>query len=139
MNRLKPLWKADDQKARLSELTAQSDDSTKDHALRRDVRSLGVLLGRVLVEQVGQELFDTVEQLRRLMIQHREHARRNPSAMAGGLMERARAIISDMDLVRAYQVTKAFAIYFELTNLAETNHRGRGIHCRVRFVELCCA
>ena len=39
MNRPKPLWKADDQKARLSELTAQSDDSAKDHALRRDVRS----------------------------------------------------------------------------------------------------
>ena len=41
----------------------QSDDSAKDHALRRDVRSLGALLGRVLVEQAGQELFDTVEEL----------------------------------------------------------------------------
>ena len=30
-----------------------------------------------------------------------------------------------MDLPTAYQVTKAFAIYFELTNLAETNHRKR--------------
>jgi phosphoenolpyruvate carboxylase len=30
-----------------------------------------------------------------------------------------------MDLSRAYQVTKAFATYFELTNLAETNHRKR--------------
>ena len=30
-----------------------------------------------------------------------------------------------MDLTRAYQVTKAFATYFELTNLAETNHRKR--------------
>ncbi len=30
-----------------------------------------------------------------------------------------------MDLDRAYQVTKAFATYFELTNLAETNHRKR--------------
>src|SRR5260370_29618076 len=30
-----------------------------------------------------------------------------------------------MDLDKAYQVTKAFAIYFELTNLAETNHRKR--------------
>ena len=30
-----------------------------------------------------------------------------------------------MDLSRAYQVTKAFATYFELTNLAETNHRRR--------------
>ncbi|MGA3351474.1 MAG: hypothetical protein ABSC33_20790, partial [Candidatus Sulfotelmatobacter sp.] len=72
MTQPKPLWKADDQRSRLSELTAQSDDSVKDHPLRRDVRSLGALLGRVLVEQVGPELFDTVEQLRRLMIRHRE-------------------------------------------------------------------
>jgi phosphoenolpyruvate carboxylase len=126
MTRPKPLWKADDQKARLSELTAQSDDSAKDYALRRDVRSLGALLGRVLVEQVDQELLDTVEQLRRLMIQHREHVRRNPAAgVRGGLMARAQAMISEMDLTRAYQVTKAFSIYFELTNLAETNHRKR--------------
>ncbi|HEY1660132.1 MAG TPA: phosphoenolpyruvate carboxylase [Candidatus Sulfotelmatobacter sp.] len=109
----------------MSELTADSGDAAKDRALRRDVRSLGALLGRVLVEQGGQELFDTVEQLRRLLIQHREHVRRNPEASSGGLMERARAVIAEMDLTRAHQVTKAFAIYFELTNLAETNHRKR--------------
>jgi len=34
-------------------------------------------------------------------------------------------MISRMDVDRAYHVTKAFAIYFELTNLAETNHRKR--------------
>jgi phosphoenolpyruvate carboxylase len=126
MTRSKPLWKADDQKARLSELTAQSDNSAKDHALRRDVRSLGALLGRVLVEQAGQELFDTVEELRRLMIQHRERVRQSPAAGARReLMARAQAMISEMDLTRAYQVTKAFAIYFELANLAETIHRKR--------------
>ncbi|HWW16922.1 MAG TPA: phosphoenolpyruvate carboxylase [Candidatus Dormibacteraeota bacterium] len=126
MTRSKPLWKADDQKARLSELTAQSDDSAKDQPLRRDVRSLGALLGRVLVEQVGQELFDTVEELRRLMIRHRERVWYSPAAGARGeLMAKAQAMISKMDLARAYQVTKAFAIYFELTNLAETNHRKR--------------
>jgi len=126
MTRPKPLWKADDQKARLSELTAQSDDSAKDHSLRRDVRSLGALLGRVLVEQVGQELFDTVEDLRKLMIRHRERGWYSPSGGARGeLMASAQAIISKMDLDRAYQVTKAFAIYFELANLAETNHRKR--------------
>ena len=126
MIRPKPLWKADDQKARLSELTAQSDDSAKDHSLRRDVRSLGALLGRVLVEQVGPELFDTVEELRRLMIRHRERVAHSPAAGARGeLMARAQAMISEMDLTRAYQVTKAFAIYFELANLAETNHRKR--------------
>ncbi len=123
MTRSKPLWNADDQKARLSELTARSDDSAKDRSLRRDVRSLGALLGRVLVEQVGQDLFDTVEELRQLMIQHRERVRRVKAA--DELMARAQGMISQMDLDRAYQVTKAFAIYFELANLAETNHRKR--------------
>ncbi len=126
MTRPKPLWKADDQMVRLSELTAQSDDSAKDHSLRRDVRSLGALLGRVLVEQVGRELFDTVEELRRLTIRHRERVAHGTAGGAHGeLMARAQAMISEMDLTRAYQVTKAFAIYFELTNLAETNHRKR--------------
>jgi phosphoenolpyruvate carboxylase len=126
MTQSKPLWKADDQKSRLSELTASSDDSAKDHSLRRDVRSLGALLGRVLVEQVDQELFDTVEELRRLTIRHRERVAHSAAAGAHGeLMAKAQAMISKMDLTRAYQVTKAFAIYFELTNLAETNHRKR--------------
>jgi phosphoenolpyruvate carboxylase len=126
MNRSKPLWKADDQKDRLSELTAQSQDSAKDHALRRDVRSLGALLGRVLVEQVGPELFDTVEELRRLMIRHRERTRKQSAGHEpGDLMSKAQAMIAKMDLTRAYQVTKAFSIYFELANLAETNHRKR--------------
>jgi len=126
MTRPKPLWKADNQKDRLSELTAQSDDSAKDHSLRRDVRSLGALLGRVLVEQVGPELFNTVEELRRLTIRHRERVAHSPSAAARGeLMASAQTMISRMDLDRAYQVTKAFAIYFELANLAETNHRKR--------------
>jgi phosphoenolpyruvate carboxylase len=126
MNRSKPLWKADDQKDRLAELTAQSQDSAKDRALRRDVRSLGALLGRVLVEQVGQELFDTVEELRRLMIRQRERTgKQNVSNVPSELMSKAQALIAKMDLTRAYQVTKAFSIYFELANLAETNHRKR--------------
>jgi phosphoenolpyruvate carboxylase len=125
MARPKPLWKADDQKARLSERTAQSDDSAKDRSLRRDVRSLGALLGRVLVEQIGPELFDTVEELRRLMIQHRERVRHSPAGARGELMARAQTMVAEMDLRRAYQVTKAFAIYFELANLAEANHRKR--------------
>jgi len=125
-NRSKPLWKADDQQARLGELTASSGDLAKDHPLRRDVRSLGAILGRVLIEQAGQELFESVEGLRRLFIEHREAVRRNPEhASTSQLLVKAREIVSQMDLKRAYEVTKAFAIYFELTNLAETNHRKR--------------
>jgi phosphoenolpyruvate carboxylase len=121
----KPLWKPDDQNARLAELTARSDESAKDNPLRRDVRSLGLLLGQVLVEQGGQELFDTVEELRQLLIKHREHVRHSPTSSASELMAQAQGLVSKMDLTRAYHVTKAFATYFELTNLAETNHRKR--------------
>ena len=77
-NKSKPLWKADDQQARLVELAASSDEPAKDNPLRRDVRSLGAILGQVLVEQAGQELYDSVEELRRLLIEHRETARRSP-------------------------------------------------------------
>ena len=122
----KLLWNADDQQTRLAELTASSDQSAKDNPLRRDVRSLGAVLGQVLVEQAGQELFESVEELRRLLIEHRESVRRSPEqASSSELLRKAQAMVSQMDLPRAYQVTKAFATYFELTNLAETNHRKR--------------
>jgi phosphoenolpyruvate carboxylase len=122
----KPLWKADDQIARLAELTAKSDEPVKDDPLRRDVRSLGSLLGQVLVEQVGEGLFQSVEDLRQLLIKHRERLhRRTAQASSGKLMLQAQSRIASMDLATAYQVSKAFAIYFELTNLAETNHRKR--------------
>jgi phosphoenolpyruvate carboxylase len=121
----KPLWRAEDQPARLAELTAHSDEAAKDHPLRRDVRSLGAILGETLVEQVGQELFESVEELRRLLIEHRETVRRSPEASSSASMQRVQEIVSQMDLPTAYHVTKAFAIYFELTNLAETNHRKR--------------
>ncbi|HYM76101.1 MAG TPA: phosphoenolpyruvate carboxylase [Candidatus Dormibacteraeota bacterium] len=125
-NKLKPLWKVDDQQARLAELTAPSDEPAKDNPLRRDVRSLGAILGQVLLEQSGQELFESVEKLRRLLIERRESVRRSPEpSSASKLMLEAQEIVSGMELSRAYQVTKAFATYFELTNLAETNHRKR--------------
>jgi len=126
LSKPKPLWNAGDQSARLAELAARSDEPTKDNPLRRDVRSLGAILGQVLVEQAGQDLLESVEELRRLLIEYRETARRAPGpTSAPELMLKAQEIVSRMNLPRAYQVTKAFAIYFELTNLAETNHRKR--------------
>jgi phosphoenolpyruvate carboxylase len=106
MSKPKLLWKADDQAARLAELIAPTGDPVKDQPLRRDVRSLGVLLGEVLVEQAGQDLFDTVEELRKLMIAHREQGLKRGGG--GHLLRRAQEMIAGMDLGRAYQVTKAF-------------------------------
>src|SRR6266568_7300906 len=118
-----PLWRAQDQAARLAEVTAGTEDRAKELPLRRDVRSLGILLGRVLTRQAGEPLFKTVEQLRRLLIQSRAHAARSQSSSEE--MHEARSIVERLSVHEAYRVTKAFAIYFELTNLAETNHRKR--------------
>jgi phosphoenolpyruvate carboxylase len=120
-----PLWATADQQGRLLELTAETSDVAKELPLRRDIRSLGVLLGRVLVEQSGEPLLDVVEQLRRLLIQHRESANLEQKGNDDDLMAQARTIIARLPVGDAYKVTKAFAIYFELTNLAETNHRKR--------------
>src|SRR5207237_8301127 len=89
-----PLWSAPDQAARLAELTAGTDDRAKEAPLRRDVRSLGVLLGRVLVEQAGDPLFKTVEQLRRLLIQSRAHSQR--SQPGDQEMEEAQRIVRSL-------------------------------------------
>jgi len=124
------LLRAKDQAARLAELTASTEDRAKEHPLRRDVRSLGILLGRVLVEQAGDALFQQVERLRRLLIQARLNTETPPPTAAHAPksnqeMSQARAIIKELRVQEAYLVTKAFSIYFELTNLAETNHRKR--------------
>lgn len=118
-----PLWGTEDQAARLAELTAGTENRAKELPLRRDIRSLGTLLGRVLVQQSGDPLFRTVEQLRRLLIQSR--ARSSRSEPGSEEMQQARDIVQKLSIDEAYRITKAFAIYFELTNLAETNHRKR--------------
>ena len=41
------------------------------------------------------------------------------------LLQQAKGGVAALDIATAYRVTKAFAAYFELTNLAETNHRKR--------------
>ncbi len=123
-----PLWNANDQMARLAELTSH-DSKLKEEPLHRDVRSLGRLLGEVLKEQAGQALFAAVEELCLLAIQQRERMRQQGTDRSSPgeheLMKRAGQLVHGMTISELYQTIKAFAPYFELTNLAETNHRKR--------------
>ncbi|HEX6314709.1 MAG TPA: phosphoenolpyruvate carboxylase, partial [Gemmatimonadaceae bacterium] len=122
MNPDDALWHAADQAERLEELIGH-DPERKTNPLRRDVRSLGFLLGRVIREQEGDALYETVESMRQLAIRHREAARAGDD-----VVNHARALekIADASNVAdAYRLTKAFAMYFALTNIAETTHRKR--------------
>src|SRR6185436_4124677 len=109
------LWQADNQHDRLDELLGEPAD-LKERPLHRDVRSLGRLLGNVIREQEGDPFFETVESLRKLSISGRASA---------SAFDPARRIVQSVSSPDAAKLAKAFAIYFELTNLAETNHRKR--------------
>ena len=122
-------WKAEDQASRLSELVS-SEGELREVPLRRDVRSLGRLLGIVIREQAGEQAFMAEEELRHLSIQHRQFNEKQGEACldfpaARELQEKAAGIVGVMTVAEAYQIVKAFSTYFELTNLAETNHRKR--------------
>jgi len=118
------LWQPADWSNRLEELRA-TEPERKEAPLRRDVRSLGTLLGEVLREQVGDALFDTVETLRRLAMERREADFNHDSATANSKLQQALFLVHTLDNETAYQLARAFGFYFELINLAETNHRKR--------------
>ncbi|MDP3716367.1 MAG: phosphoenolpyruvate carboxylase [Acidobacteriota bacterium] len=122
----RPLWGHEDPASRLAELVA-TDVELKVAPLRRDVRLLGTLLGHVIREQAGARVFDAVEALRTLAIRHRERAADASETDATGvaLMQEADQLVSALPVDEAYSLTRAFAIYFDLTNLAETAHRRR--------------
>ena len=122
-------WATDDQEGRLQELISD-DPQQKQLPLRRDVRSLGMLLGAVIRQQAGERVFEAEERLRKLAIRHRELEDRLgeqtlESTEEADLLKQSRDLVAALDLGEAQQITKAFATFFELTNLAETVHRKR--------------
>jgi phosphoenolpyruvate carboxylase len=130
MEELRPLWSAVDQTARLLELLSEEDE-IKEAPLRRDVRSLGRLLGEALHEQSGRGFYEAVERMRVLAIRQRGSSSPGETEAAGdaftdpALMEQVAQIASGLSVGEAYRMSKAFANYFELINLAEANHRKR--------------
>jgi phosphoenolpyruvate carboxylase len=94
-----------------------------DEALRSDVRLLGGLLGRVLVEAGGDGLLQDVERLRALVI----HAYERDSDAS---IEDAEALVESFSHERAEQIARAFTCYFHLSNLAEEHHRVRVLRAR---------
>src|SRR5205823_5028852 len=133
--RMPSLWSPANWQQRLAELLAPTGE-LKEAPLRRDVRSLGMLLGEVLREQAGLPIFEAVEELRVTAIARREEeeggaviparstARPRPSTTTEP-MQHALQCVEGLDVSSAYQLARAFAFYFELINLAETNHRKR--------------
>lgn len=97
--------------------TAASRTQTN-NLLRRDVRFLGNILGEVLVHQGGRELLEIVEQIR-------EQSKALRAEFVPELFEQFKSTVSSLSPEIRHQVIRAFAIYFQLVNIAEQNHRIR--------------
>ncbi len=93
--------------------------------LAREVKLLGALLGQVIVEQAGLPLFELVERIRKTAIA----ARRDDDPTAGQRLDDDFAALS---VDEAESVVRAFALYFQLVNLAEERHRVRTLARRRR-------
>lgn len=88
-----------------------------DHALRDDVRRLGQLLGDTLKQQVGDALFDTVEQIRQLGKQVRDGDQ--------NAQQQLDTLLSTLDDHELLPVARAFTQFLNLANIAEQHHQVR--------------
>lgn len=91
--------------------------SAQHEALKDDVTLLGRLLGDVLREAEGQDLFDAVEAVRSVA-----KAARGPGAASHEDLD---ALLGGLDTRTARTVARAFAHFLTNANLAEQHHRVR--------------
>ncbi|RPI70060.1 MAG: phosphoenolpyruvate carboxylase, partial [Ignavibacteriales bacterium] len=83
-----------------------------DERLSSSIKQLGYMLGEVLIEQEGKEIYDKVEKLRALTKELR-------SEKNNGTEKRVRTIVKKLSLKESHGIIKAFSIYFILVNAAD--------------------
>lgn len=91
--------------------------TAKDSGLREDVHNLGEIVGDLLKEQGGEELFIAVEEGRRAAINRRE------GKDDGG--PQLDDLIAKLSATAARDFIRAFSTYFQVVNTAEQVHRLR--------------
>ena len=111
-------------RARSAEPTGIGSAGARD-PLAVEVRLLGALLGQVIAEQAGDDVFDLVERLRRAAIALRRGD--DPALRA-----RVETELDSLDLGAIEAVISAFSLYFQLVNLAEARGRVRALRRRER-------
>jgi phosphoenolpyruvate carboxylase len=89
----------------------------KHEALREDVHALGALVGEILREQGGRQLFELVELDRQAAIRRRDGDAQAALELGASVRDRPPALARDL--------VRAFSMWFQAVNLAEKVHRIR--------------
>jgi phosphoenolpyruvate carboxylase len=97
--------------------------------LRQDIRFLSRLLSEIIREQEGEGLLLKVEEIRTLAQQIRET--HNPL-----MIESQKKLIRSLSMDEAFNVARAFTIYFQLVNIAEEVQRVRRLRDYERSPEV---
>ena len=101
--------------ASVQEITPGAD---KDAPLKEDIRLLGRLLGDVLRDQEGADVFDIVETIRQTAVRFRREA----DPFAG---EELNALLHKLTRDQTISVVRAFSYFSHLANIAEDQHHIR--------------
>ena len=83
-----------------------------DRRLSINIKELGFILGDILIEQEGINLFANVEKLRALTKDLREENKHSN-------IKKIKSIISKLNQYETHKIIKAFSIYFILVNAAD--------------------
>ena len=97
--------------------------------LRQDIRFLSRLLAEIIREQEGEALLLKIEEIRTLAQEIRQN--HNPL-----MVESQKKLIRSLSLDEAYNITRAFTIYFQLVNIAEEVQRVRRLRDYERSPEV---
>ncbi len=89
----------------------------KDQSLRDDVRTLGAMVGDLIREQSGEDLYNFVETARLRAIRRRENNEVEDEDLA--------SLVEGLDPEMALQLIRSFSTYFQMVNTAEKVHRIR--------------
>jgi phosphoenolpyruvate carboxylase len=94
-------------------------------SLREQVRFLGSLLGQIIQEQGGKEIFLLEEEIRKTSRELRK-------AFTPELWDKLIQITSNLELDRAKGVLRAFTVYFHVVNLAEQDELTRNYRQKIK-------
>lgn len=92
-------------------------DNSVNTPLRDDVRLLGDLLGQCLRQQAGDDLYQTIETIRKASVATRGEQ--------GTALSSLRDLLSPLDDATLLEVARAFSQFLNLSNIAEQHHRER--------------
>jgi phosphoenolpyruvate carboxylase len=108
--------------------TTQSISQDRDAPLRADVRTMGSLLGRIIQDHHGSQIFERIEEFRALAKKWRETGagRKEESAQeAAAIFDELSTVCAKLSNEELHIVARAFTQFLGIANAAEGHHRCR--------------